>query len=132
MVSDIWPNLTNLATKPDTTPGMWIHWVSSYFVDPDNWIGTMYDSQFHGTWKASAWYKNPKVDELLRAARANTNQAERAKLYAEAARIVVGDAPDIWVYNTVEVRDLRARVNGFTFSPVGSGAELRFMSLQGN
>ena len=53
-------------------------------------------------------------------------------IYAEAARIVVGDAPDIWVYNTVEVRGLRARVKGFKFSPVGSGAELRFMSLQGN
>jgi len=132
VVSDIWPNLTNLASKAETTPDMWIHWVSSYFIDPDNWIGTMYDSQFHGTWKASAWYKNPKVDELLRAARANTNQAERAKLYTEAARQVVDDAPDIWVYNTVEIRGLRARVKGFKFCPVGSGNEIRFMSLQGN
>lgn len=132
VVSDIWANLTNLATKPETTPDMWIHWVSSYFIDPDNWIGTMYDSQFHGTWKASAWYKNAKVDDLLRSARANTNQAERAKLYTEAARLVVADAPDIWVYNTVEVRGLRARVKGFKFCPVGSGNEIRFMSLQGS
>ena len=33
---------------------MWVHWVSTYFVDPENWVGQMYDSQFHGTWKASA------------------------------------------------------------------------------
>ena len=59
-------------------PDMWIHWVSTYFVDPENWVGQMYDSQFHGTWKASAWYKNPKVDELLRKARGLVEQ-ERAR-----------------------------------------------------
>ena len=130
LVTDTWPNMTAATAKPETTPDMWIHWVSAYFIDPENWIGTMYDSQFHGTGKASAWYKNPKVDELLRSARAIPNQAERAKLYADAAKQVVEDAADIWVYNTVELRGVRARVKGFKFSPVGSGNELRWMSLE--
>jgi hypothetical protein len=30
------------------------------------------------------------------------------------------------------VRGLRARVKGFSFCPVGSGDELRFMSLSGS
>jgi peptide/nickel transport system substrate-binding protein len=132
VVPNTWPNLTASTGKPETTPDMWIHWVSAYFIDPENWIGTMYDSQFHGTWKASAWYKSEKVDELLRAARANPNREERAKLYQQAARIVVDDAPDIWVYNTVELRGMRGRVKGFKFSPVGSGSELRWMSLAAN
>jgi peptide/nickel transport system substrate-binding protein len=131
VITDTWPNLTASTAKPETTPDMWIHWVSAYFIDPENWVGTMYDSQFHGTWKASAWYKNAKVDELLRAARATPNQTERARMYQEAARQVVDDAADIWVYNTVELRGLRARVKGFRFSPVGSGNELRWMSLDG-
>jgi peptide/nickel transport system substrate-binding protein len=129
VVPNTWANLTASTGKPDTTPDMWIHWVSAYFIDPENWIGTMYDSQFHGTWKASAWYKNDRVDELLRSARSNPTRDERAKLYQQAARIVVEDAPDIWVYNTVELRGMRARVKGFKFSPVGSGSELRHMSL---
>jgi peptide/nickel transport system substrate-binding protein len=129
VVPNTWPNLTASTAKPDTTPDMWIHWVSAYFIDPENWIGTMYDSQLHGTWKASSWYKNPNVDELLRSARSNANREERAKLYQQAARILVEDAPDIWVYNTVELRGMRARVKGFKFSPVGSGSELRWMSL---
>jgi peptide/nickel transport system substrate-binding protein len=130
VVPNTWPNLTASTGKPDTTPDMWIHWVSAYFIDPENWIGTMYDSQFHGTWKASSWYKNDQVDELLRAARANPSRDDRAKMYAQAARQVVEDAPDIWVYNTVELRGMRARVKGFKFSPVGSGSELRWMSIQ--
>jgi peptide/nickel transport system substrate-binding protein len=132
VVPNTWPNLTASTARPDTTPDMWIHWVSAYFIDPENWIGTMYDSQFHETWKASSWYKNDKVDELLRAARANPNREERTKVYQQAARQVVEDAADIWVYNTVELRGMRARVKGFKFSPVGSGSELRWMSLAAN
>ena len=50
-------------------------------------------------------------------------------MYQEAAKLVVEDAADIWVYNTVELRGTSARLKGFTFSPVGSGNELRFLSL---
>ena len=106
-----------------------MHWVSTYFVDPENWVGQMYDSQFHGTWKASAWYKNPKVDELLRKARVTIGQAERQPLYEEATRLIVADSPDIWVYNTVELRGVTDRVKGFRFSPVGSGGEMRSIQL---
>jgi peptide/nickel transport system substrate-binding protein len=129
LITDTWPNLTTATAKPETSPDMWIHWVSAYFIDPENWVGTMYDSQLHGTWKASSYYKNPKVDELLRSARIVTTQAERAKMYADATRQVVEDAADIWVYNTVELRGVRARVKGFKFSPVGSGNELRWLSV---
>ncbi len=93
---------------------MWIHWVSTYFVDPENWIGQMYDSQFAGTWKASAWYQNDEVDTLLREARETSDQAKRAELYEKAARIVVDDAADIWVYNTVQLRGMTDRVEGYT------------------
>ena len=78
VVGNIWSNLTTQASKPDTTPDLWVHWVSTYFVDPENWVGQMYDSQFHGTWKASAYYKNPEVDALLRKARAEVKQEVRA------------------------------------------------------
>ena len=54
VVGDIWSNITTNTAKPETTPDLWVHWVSTYFVDPENWVGQMYDSQFHGTWKASA------------------------------------------------------------------------------
>lgn len=129
MVANLWPNLTSAAAKPETTPDMWVHWVSTYFVDPENWIGQMYDSQFHGTWKASAWYKNDKVDVLLRKARAITDVGKRSALYSEAARLVVADSPDIWIYNTVQLRGMSDKVKGYAFTPVGGGSELRHMSL---
>ncbi len=130
IISDTWANITTNTAKAESTPDLWIHWVSTYFVDPENWIGQMYDSQFNGTWKASAWYENAKVDELLRKARVTVAQAERQPLYEEATRLIVADSPDIWVYNTVEIRGVTDRVKGFRFSPVGSGGEMRWVQLE--
>ena len=129
IVPNTWAGITSATTQAQTSPDMWVHWVSAYFIDPENWVGQMYDSRFHGTWKASSWYSNPEVDSLLARARTSVVQEERQRLYAEATRIVVRDSPDIWVYNTVNLRGLTRRVQGYTFSPVGSGAEMRLISL---
>jgi peptide/nickel transport system substrate-binding protein len=120
VVKKLWASLSTEATNVETSPDMWIHWISAYFVDPENWIGQAYDSRFHGTWKASAWYKNPKVDDLLTRARESLDQPTRKGLYEAASRIIVDDAADIWVYNTVEQRAIRSRVKGVVFTPIGS------------
>ncbi|HXO91848.1 MAG TPA: ABC transporter substrate-binding protein [Stellaceae bacterium] len=129
LVNDTFANMTSASVKAESTPQMWIHWISTYYVDPDNWIGQMYDSRFHGTWKASCWYSNPQVDDLLRKARFTSEQEDRAPLYEQAARLVVADSPDIWIYNMIEVCGVANRVQGFRHCPVGSGGEVRWMRL---
>ena len=116
-------SITGMTSKPDSTPAMWAHWVSTYYVDPDNWIGQMYHSDFHGTWKGSAWYKNPKVDAVLAEARTSVNQGKRESLYHEAMRMVVADAPAVWIYDTVQIRAVKKDLGGYAFSPIGSGTE---------
>ena len=55
---------------------------------PENWIGQMYDSQFNGTWKASAWYEN-------RQGRRAAAQGPRHRRAGRApAALRGGDAPD--------------------------------------
>ncbi|HVY16423.1 MAG TPA: ABC transporter substrate-binding protein [Rhodopila sp.] len=129
VVPDTWANMTANMSTPQNTPDMWVHWVSTYFVDPENWVGQMYDSQFHGTWKASSWYENPKVDALLRKARATLAQEERAPLYEEAIRLIVADCPDIFVYNSMQLQGINNRVKGRRFCTVGQGCEMRWISI---
>ena len=129
VVGSLWSTLTASTAKPDTTPDMWVHWVSTYFVDPENWVGQMYDSQFHGTWKASAYYKNPDVDALLRKARASVKQEDRDPLYQEAIRKIMADCPDIWIYNSMQLQGFNKRVKGRRFCTVGQGAEVRWITL---
>jgi peptide/nickel transport system substrate-binding protein len=130
VVGNIWSNLTTAATKPETTPDMWVHWVSTYFVDPENWVGQMYDSQFHGTWKASSYYKNAEVDALLRKARGLVKQEERAPLYEAATRQIMADCPDVWIYNSMQLQGINKRVKGRRFCTVGQGAEVRWVTLE--
>ena len=129
LVKALFPALTASTKNPETTPDMWVHWVSTYYVDPENWIGEMYDSSYWGSWKASSWYKNPQVDALLDRARRLVDQEQRTKLYEEACRLVVADAADIWIYNTVEHVPVAKVVQGFQFSPVGSGQDFWPISL---
>jgi peptide/nickel transport system substrate-binding protein len=42
---------------------------------------------------------------------------------------VVADSPDIWIYNTVQLRGMSDKVKGYAFTPVGGGSELRHMSM---
>lgn len=127
LVKSMFPSIVASTKTMESTPDMWIHWISTYYVDPENWIGEMYDSANGGTWKASSWYKNPKVDALLQQARGMLDQDQRATLYAEACRLVVEDAPDLWVYNTIEYVPLAKAVQGLQFSLVGSGQEYRHL-----
>jgi hypothetical protein len=123
VVKSLFTSIVAATKTVESTPDMWIHWISTYFVDPENWIGEMYDSANGGTWKASSWYKNPQVDDLLRQARSLIDRETRARLYAEACHLLLEDAPDLWVYNTYEYVPLAKTVQGFQFCLVGSGQE---------
>ena len=123
VVKSLFTSIVAATKTVESTPDMWIHWISTYFVDPENWIGEMYDSANGGTWKASSWYKNPQVDDLLRQARSLIDREARARLYAEACHLLLEDAPDLWVYNTYEYVPLAKTVQGFKFCLVGSGQE---------
>ena len=65
----------------------------------------------------SGYYANPKVDELLEAARAATDQAERARLYKEMQTIVHEDAPWVFVANWKQNAVTSEQVEGFQLEP---------------
>lgn len=65
----------------------------------------------------SGYYENPKLDEILEKARTSTDQAERAKLYAEVQQIVHDDAPWLFVANWKQNAVTRANVEGFKLQP---------------
>ena len=131
VVPDTWSHVTASTGSAKTTPDMWVHFVSAYTVDPENWIGQMYGSKFAGTWKASSWYHNQKVDSLLDHARSSLDQEKRKQLYGEAAKEVVSDAPDIWIANLKQTQGVSKRVEGLRFTPVGGISELRWAHSSG-
>ncbi|MCC0023135.1 MAG: ABC transporter substrate-binding protein [Hyphomicrobiaceae bacterium] len=65
----------------------------------------------------SGYYSNPKVDELLEAARKSTDQAERASLYKQMQEIVYDDAPWLFVANWKQNAVTTSRVKNFALQP---------------
>lgn len=65
----------------------------------------------------SGYYSNPKVDELLEAARRSTDQKERAKLYKQMQEIVREDAPWAFIANWKQNAVTSSRVGGFSLQP---------------
>ncbi len=65
----------------------------------------------------SGYYSNPKVDELLEAARVATDQAERARLYQQMQVIVQEDAPWVFVANWKQNAVTSDRVENFRLEP---------------
>ena len=65
----------------------------------------------------SGYYSNPKVDELLEAARVATDQAERATLYKQMQEIVHEDAPWVFVANWKQNAVTSTQVENFRLEP---------------
>ena len=120
-----WPTIVEKFKDPGTTPDVSVYWISTYYADPHNWVGEMFSSSTAGTFKNAAHYKNPKVDELLDKALRSTDQAERAKFYEQATRIVVDDAAGLWIYNTKWYGPYSSKIKGIVFCPIGSAQEMR-------
>ena len=77
----------------------------------------LHSSQWTPNGPNRALYKNPKFDDLLQQARLTTDQARRASLYKEAQRILVDDAPWVFVDHEIQIAAVARRVQGFKLHP---------------
>ncbi len=64
------------------------------------------------------FYSNDRVDELLDAARVETNPATREQLYAEAISLIWDDAPWIYLHNEGQINAVREGVEGLIHHPL--------------
>lgn len=85
-----------------------LSWIGN--IDPDEF----YYAQHHtdGAFNFQG-YSNPDVDELLDAARVETDDEARKELYAEAAAIIVDEASYIYLYNPDSIDAWSPNVQGY-------------------
>lgn len=117
--------MRNAQTQADIIP----LWKSTYYVDPNNWVGELYGTRYHGT-RTFSYYSNPEIDRRLDRALVSSDQEERRKLYEEMTQIVSDEAAGIFVYNTKWYGPYSSKVEGIRFSPVSNGQDIRWASLK--
>lgn len=98
----------------DLCLGAW----SPDFADPYMFMNFWFDSAKQGLPGNRAFYKNEKVDELIRKAETLSSVEERKKLYSAAQDIIMKEAPYIFLYQIQTIVPLRANVQGYVFNPM--------------
>jgi peptide/nickel transport system substrate-binding protein len=84
--------------------------------DPDNFIGSLWASSNIPSIN-TARYVNPKVDDLLAKGLEATDVKMRLKIYKEAQKIIMDDAPWIFLNYPAQLRAVSAKVSGMVLSP---------------
>ncbi len=97
--------------------------------DPDNFIGEMWGA---ANIPVVNWngYKNPDLEKLLADALKVSDPAKRTAIYATAQRIVVDDAPWIFLNSTLQARAIRKEVKGFMLNPTQMFFDMEQVSVQ--
>ena len=85
--------------------------------DPDHMMYMLLSSDRFPPAFNAGFYQNEKVDDLLRKGRTTIDEKTRVPLYKEAQKLVVEDAPWIFVDHGKQVIIHRKRVQGFKLHP---------------
>ncbi len=85
-------------------------------------IGFVADLVFRSSeWPPKGWntmfYKNPQVDALVAKGDETVDQATRKQVYADVQRLVVNDAPWLFLFTYRQVLGLRSNVHGLIALP---------------
>jgi peptide/nickel transport system substrate-binding protein len=102
------------------------NWTPDY-ADPSMFMNFWFDSSLKGLPGDRAFYSNPKVDELIRAAKVAPTQADRLKLYDEAQKITVAEAPYVLLFQRNYQFAMRDNVKGYVYNPM----QLQIFNLTG-
>src|SRR6059036_3107086 len=112
-----WPTFVKKLFASDFE-GIVVGWTNHH--DPDPFAYTIWHSS---QWRLRnfAHYKNARVDEALEAARRTANTAERKKHYAELSKLLMEDAPYVFLYFPQQVYVTRSGYEGFVPIPTFAG-----------
>lgn len=111
-----WPTFRERVDKKDFELGMGT-WSPDY-ADPQNYMSYWFDSGYFGLAGNRSFYKNDKVDALLREAESSSDHQRRIELYQEAQQLVLADAPYLFLFQTNAMVPMRKTVKGFVYNPM--------------
>jgi peptide/nickel transport system substrate-binding protein len=101
------------------------------FPDPSNFLVPLF-SEKSITPTASlnrAFYSNPQVNKLLNAAQSELNPSKRLEMYRQAEKIIVQDAPLVFLHHTERYVVHQPWVRGYRLHPMWS-ARYEYVSVE--
>jgi peptide/nickel transport system substrate-binding protein len=98
----------------ESFPAFFLGWFPDYF-DPDSWLRPFATCRFSPGNGVN--YCNPEMDDLIQAAGAAANPAEREQIYAQIANLYAAEVPTLPLYWEPEFIASRAGIEGIAIGP---------------
>ena len=111
-----WPPLLEAIRQPDTVQLVLTGWEAD-FPDPENFLEVLFSRKQWGA-NNNSFYYNPQVDALFAEAAPLSNLKERYQLYDQAQKLIVSDAPWVFLYYPVAYVIRQPWVHGYVLNPM--------------
>ncbi len=111
-----WQPFLEAIRQPNTVELALSGWEAD-FPDPENFLEVLFGRKQWGA-NNNSFYYDPRVDALFAQAAPLTNMNERYTIYDEAQKIIVGDAPWVFLYYPVAYVIRQPWVHGYVLNPM--------------
>ncbi len=123
-----WTVVLSRMSNPEIRADIIPVWRSSFYIDPNNWVGELFGTRYHDS-RSFSYYSNPEFDRRLDLALISRDHEERRKLYEEMTQMVMDDAASVFIYNTRWYGPYSSKVKDIRYSPVNHGQDMRWVSM---
>jgi peptide/nickel transport system substrate-binding protein len=107
---------------PGTAAGEHDMWLGGWTTTTGDIDYGLYPLFYTGNWGEAGnrfFYSDPRVDELIMQARAETNDSARMALYSEVQALIMADTPHVPLWQGVELHAARHYIGGLYITPGG-------------
>jgi peptide/nickel transport system substrate-binding protein len=115
-----WNRITELASKPETTPSVTQIFNSLTYPSPDSSFYVQYHSKGAGTYASMDWLQSPEFDALIEQARMETDIAKQNAIYKELQKKLVADQSDVYLLTSTERQAMHKCLDGYKWLPIQS------------
>ncbi len=98
-----WPQIVEMATKPESSPHICSVTTSLSTTDVDSMLWGEYHSSAAGTYLSMHWLHTPEIDAMLEKARTVTDRHERENIYKELAGVIREQYPSVYLYQPIDL-----------------------------
>jgi peptide/nickel transport system substrate-binding protein len=115
-----WNRITELATKPETSPNATQVFYGPTYPSPDSVFFVQYHTRAKGTWSSMSWVDDPEIDGLIDKSRETVDEAARNGIYQEIQAKLHDRQSDVFLLTQLKRMAAHECLQGYAEVPMQS------------
>ena len=117
---DPWSRITQIASKPETTPNVNQIFFGPTYASPQSVFYNQYSSKSAGSWASMSWLNDKKVDQWIDDAGRELNTEKRNAIYHKLQKYIVDNQVDAFLQTTRYRMAVNNCLSDMKFVPIQS------------